>query len=125
VSPDELAEARVENILMAYCGACHGPALSPQEALGGIWFINDLVELTERGFVTPLLSAESRIVQVMRDGTMPPPSSGVERPTEAEIDLVASYIDDGGFWDRPLPNPPAAIDAGVAPPPSDAGTDGG
>jgi mono/diheme cytochrome c family protein len=125
-SPDELAEAQVENILMAYCGACHGPLLTPQEALGGIWFINDLEELAERGYVVPLRSAESRIVQVMRDRSMPPPSSGWDQPTEADIEVVEQYIDASGFWPEvpPLSVPPA-VDAGSAPLPADAGTDGG
>lgn len=117
-----LAEAVVENILADHCGACHGPPLTPQQAFGDIWFISDVEELTERGYIVPLRSAESRIVQVMRDGTMPPSASGLERVSSAEIDMVARFIDDPRLW--PVAQPRPALDAGP-PLPADAGADGG
>lgn len=117
----ELRQAQVQNILLAYCGACHGPPLSPEEALGGIWFINDLDELTEQGYIVPLISAQSRIVQVMRDGSMPPPSSGWGPVPDVEIDVVAEFIDAPLFW--PVQQPRPSPGAGMAP--VDAGADGG
>lgn len=131
LSEHELTQAQVENILVTYCGACHGAPLTPQQALGGIWFIEDLDELTERGYIVPLLSAESRIVQVMRDGSMPPAASGLQRVSEYEIDVVARFIDEPLFWavpqprsmPQPRPMPEPALDAGVAPLPGDAGAD--
>jgi mono/diheme cytochrome c family protein len=123
-SEEDLANAQVRNILVAYCGACHGPPLTRDEALGGIWFIDDLEELVERGYIVPLRSADSRIIQVMRDGSMPPGASGLEAVTESDIQVVARFIDRPAFW--PGATPPApAIDAGAAPPPADAGPDGG
>ncbi len=81
-----LAEAVVENILMTYCGACHGPLLG-NEALGGIGFIDDVEELTARGYIVPLNSAASRIIAVMRDGSMPPRNTAYARVAEADIDV--------------------------------------
>lgn len=125
-SEGDIRRAQVENILAAHCGACHGPALTPQQALGNIWFIDDLAQLTEEGYIVPLRSAESRIVQVMRSGSMPPRGSGLDRVPGEEIDMVAQYIDEPRFWPVPQPQPPAVLDAGVAPlPAADAGPDGG
>lgn len=119
----ELARAAVENILAANCGQCHGPALTPVQALGGIWFIDDVDELASQGYLVPLLSAESRIVQVMRDGTMPPARSGLPPVSDVEIEIVAQFIDDARFW--PVQQPGPALDAGPASPLVDAGVDGG
>lgn len=116
-----LRQAVVENILMTYCGACHGPVLG-RDGLGGIGFIDDLAELTERGYVVPLNSDASRLIQVIRDGSMPPPSSGAEVMPDEELLVLIEYIDDPLVWPGvplpPLPavdgGVPAALDAGAA-----------
>ena len=106
-----LPETQVENILAANCGQCHGPALRPEQASGDIWFIDDVDQLTERGYIVPLNSAASRIVQVMRDGSMPPADSGLPPLDESDIEIVARFIDEPRFWPvPPRPQPPEAID---------------
>lgn len=115
----ELREAQVSNILLSHCGACHGPPLTPEQAFGNLWFIDDVEELTERGLIVPLRSADSRIVQVMRDGSMPPPWSGLGPVSRADLLVVTRFIDEPRFW--PVSQPPPASDAGVAPLPADAG----
>src|SRR5262245_42805611 len=69
---DELARAAAENVLAANCGLCHGPALTPQQAQAGINYISDIDQLLVARLIVPLNSSTSRIVVVMRDGSMPP-----------------------------------------------------
>jgi mono/diheme cytochrome c family protein len=118
-----LAEAVVENILMTYCGACHGPLLG-NEALGGIGFIDDVEELTARGYIVPLNSAASRIIAVMRDGSMPPRNTAYARVAEADIDVIVQFIDNSFFWPG-VPVPLPVIDAGTPAATVDAGADAG
>ena len=113
-----------ENVLAANCGQCHGPALLPEQAQAGVNFINDIDALVRAGWIVPLSSATSLVVIAMRNGSMPPPESGLLPVTEADIELVERYIDDPRTWSRPAA--PASFDAGVdVPAPSDAGADGG
>jgi hypothetical protein len=93
------------------------------QAQGGINFIYDIDQLVAAGLIVPLSSATSRVVVVMRNGSMPPLSSGLPPVTEADIEIVASYIDNPRFW--PDSFPPAIVDAGTETPPVDAGADGG
>jgi mono/diheme cytochrome c family protein len=120
---DPTARGGAENILGANCGQCHGPALTRAQAQAGINFIDDTEQLTEDGLIVPLSSSTSRIVVVMRDGSMPPPESGLPRVTEVDIAFVAEFIDNPRFWPGSLP--PASVDAGVETPAVDAGVDGG
>ncbi len=96
--PAALAKAAAENILAANCGQCHGPALSEDDALAGMNYINDIDQLVETGKIVPLDSARSRIVQRMVRGEMPPPTSDLPRVTLADIDVVSAYIDNPLFW---------------------------
>jgi mono/diheme cytochrome c family protein len=121
--PVALARAVVENVLLANCGQCHSPVLTPAQAQGGINYINDLDKLVETGLIVPLSSATSRVVVTMRSGSMPPPSSGLPPMTDVDISLVASYIDNSGFW--PMLVPARIVDAGIDTPIPDAGADGG
>jgi mono/diheme cytochrome c family protein len=107
---------------MANCGQCHGP-LVPATNSGGINFIDDLDRLVEAGLLVPLSSASSRIVLVMRNGSMPPPSSGLPLLTEADMNTVIQYVDNPRFW--PDVAPPSRLDAGVQAPLGDAGADRG
>ena len=43
-------------------------------------------------------SANSKVIQRMVSGEMPPPGSGYPKVTKAEIDIVASYIDNPRYW---------------------------
>jgi hypothetical protein len=69
----------------------------------------------------PLSSATSRIIVVMRDGSMPPSAGGLPPVTEADLATVAQYIDIPRFWPDALP--PSIVDAGAAVPLLDAGPD--
>jgi mono/diheme cytochrome c family protein len=116
-----LARAATENILSANCGVCHGPLADPGTS-GGILFINDVDALVVAGLIVPFNSAGSRIVQVMRDGSMPPRTSGYPPVTEADIDVISGFIDNPRYW--PDVDVTADRDAGTAPPPPvlDGGT---
>jgi len=92
-----LARAQAENILAANCGQCHGSALTPLEASGGMNYIADIDKLVEEGKIVPLSSATSRIVQRMKEGSMPPFSTG-RTVSEDDIETVANFIDEETFW---------------------------
>jgi len=98
-----VARSRVESILATHCGACHGHLLTVEDASGGINFIDELDALTENGLLMPLSSANSRILQVMRSGEMPPPGSGPPPVSEVELEFVAAYIDNPSYWTLPPP----------------------
>ena len=102
-----IARSRVESILESSCGACHGHRLTPEDASGGINTIDEIEIMASNGLIQPLSSANSRIVQVMRSGEMPPPGSGPPPVSADEIDFIASYIDTPEYW------------SGVQPPCSD------
>jgi len=123
VDPVDLSRAAVENVLGANCGQCHGPALTRTQAPDGINFINDIDALVRAGLIVPLSSATSRIIVVMIEGNMPPPESGLAAVTEADIELVASYIDNPRFWADFAP--PGVVDAGNETALFDAGPDAG
>jgi mono/diheme cytochrome c family protein len=105
-----------KNVLMANCGACHGPD-APPAASGGIRFINDFTRLVATGLVVPLSSASSPLIRVMRDGTMPPPGAGYPAVQKADIEIVAQYIDNPRYWPTP------ALDGEAQEPAVDAGAD--
>ena len=120
--PEDLAKAAVENVLLSNCGQCHGPSLTAMQAQDGINYINDIDKLVETGLLLPLNSAASRIIVLMRNGTEPPSTSGLPRVSDADIEIVAEYIDNPLYWpDIPAPT----VDAGIEAPIVDAGADGG
>ena len=110
------------NVLLANCGPCHGPA-APLAGSGGIRFFDDVDRLVEAGLLIPLNSAESPIIRVSAQGSMPPPGSGLPLMTEADLGTLIRYIDSPREW--PGVAPPVTVDAGAASPAIDAGVDGG
>jgi mono/diheme cytochrome c family protein len=96
--PAALARADAENVLATNCGECHGSKLQLDDASGGMNYIDDIDKLVENGKIIPLNSKESRIVERMRDGSMPPSFSQKPRVTDQEIDVVAQFIDQPRFW---------------------------
>jgi mono/diheme cytochrome c family protein len=121
----QLARAAAENVLLANCGLCHGPALTPEQASARINYINDIDQLVEVGLIVPLNTAESRLVQLMLGGSMPPAASGYPPVTEADIAIVTRYIDNPRYWADFSPPPVGDVDAGLLAPAVDAGVDGG
>jgi mono/diheme cytochrome c family protein len=96
--PIRLAKAAAENVLNANCGACHGTQLAPGAESGNMNYINDIDQLVANNKIQPLNSAGSRIIQRMKDGSMPPTASGRPRVTDADISTVAQFIDNPRFW---------------------------
>ena len=126
-SERQLADQAATLVLWTKCGQCHSPAADAQYSAGIDLVTVGLDQQVETGLIVPLSSATSPIVVVMRNGSMPPPGrfdgdAGIT-VTEADIEAVASFIDNPRFW--PNSPPPAIVDAGLAPPTSDAGADGG
>jgi mono/diheme cytochrome c family protein len=107
-APGDLERAQVEAILGSYCGACHGSALPAGLAAAGMNYIDDVDRLVETGRIVPLDPEGSRVVQRMRDGSMPPPESGLPRVPSAEIDIIAQFIDNPQFWPVINPRPPCS-----------------
>jgi hypothetical protein len=105
-------------VLATFCGDCHGErAIESGNVQGGVDYITDIDRLTLELWIIPLRSGESPLVQMMSEGRMPPP--GVEpRPTNDDIQILRSFIDDPLLW--PYVEPPA-VDAG-SPPVGDAGS---
>jgi len=97
-SAEELARAAAENVLASNCGGCHGPALTPVQASAGMNYINDIERLADEGKIIPLNSAGSRIIERMREGSMPPPQSLQDPVSDADINIVAQFIDNPRFW---------------------------
>jgi mono/diheme cytochrome c family protein len=97
-SPEALARAQAENILASNCGQCHGPALTPVQASAGMNYIDDMDRLALEGKLKPGNSTDSRIIQRMREGSMPPPASLKPQVSDQEIDTVAQFIDNPRFW---------------------------
>jgi mono/diheme cytochrome c family protein len=97
--PAKLARAQAENILQSNCGQCHGSNLDLSDASGNMNYIDDIDQLVASGKIVPLDSKNSRIIERMREGSMPPPSSQLPRVSDSEIDVVAQFIDNPRFWD--------------------------
>jgi mono/diheme cytochrome c family protein len=97
-SAEDLARAAAENVLASNCGQCHGPALTPQQASAGMNYIDDLEKLADEGKIIPLNSNGSRVIERMREGSMPPPQSLQDPVSDADINIVAQFIDNPRFW---------------------------
>jgi mono/diheme cytochrome c family protein len=97
-SAEDLARAAAENVLASNCGQCHGPALTEQQASAGMNYINDIQKLADEGKIIPLNSAGSRVIERMREGSMPPVQSGLDPVSDADINIVAQFIDNPRFW---------------------------
>jgi hypothetical protein len=83
---------RAKFVLSAYCGGCHGAALTEAQALGGINYISDWEQLIEAGLIERCSPESSRIVEVMRTGEMPPPETGIDAVSDADINVVKDGI---------------------------------
>lgn len=92
-------ETLTQDVLVEFCGACHGPqAVRDGNVQGGIDYIVDIDRLVDEGWIVPIDSSGSPIIQMMEDGSMPP--GGVRpRPSEGEIAFIARFIDNPDYWD--------------------------
>jgi len=93
--PEDTERVAVENLLRDDCSACHGQQPADAGAAVPPHFdgVTDIAELISSGLIQPCDSAASLLVQRLQDGSMPPPDSTGPRPTAAEIDAVAAFID--------------------------------
>jgi hypothetical protein len=120
--PTEPARVYALTVIETYCGDCHGSAAIRSGNVQGFADIEDFDALVTRGWIVPLSSDQSLIVQVMLDGSMPPP--GVEpRPRPPDITSVINFIDNPRFW--PVPESTPGADAGTPTLGGDAGADAG
>ncbi len=112
----------VRPILSDKCFACHGPDKSHREADLRLDVAQGLIgEADTPGVVVPGKPAESelfrRIVSSDDDDRMPPPDAGKDL-TDAEIQLLRRWIEQGAKWEghwafQPVarPEPPAISDS--------------
>jgi hypothetical protein len=125
---DETVNELILVILAPACGACHGGATSHVPP-GDLEFTDDIDRMVELGIIIPLDSGGSPLIQVLRNGSMPPP--GVQpRLAAGEVEVLTQFIDNPRFW--PTFTGPAFFDAGTSNTTdagganaADAGTDGG
>jgi len=96
----DIALEAAQNVLATNCGGCHGGQLTPETAEAGMNYIDDIDQLVATGKIIPLDSAGSRIIQRMQAGEMPPVRSGRPPVTQADINIVAQFIDNPLFWDE-------------------------
>jgi len=64
-------------------------------------YINDMDKLAANQKIVPLDADASPIIIRMRNGSMPPPSEGLPRVTDADIEIVANYINNPLYWSVP------------------------
>jgi hypothetical protein len=119
--PKAYAQIVIMDLLAEHCSNCHARP-DDRAPAGAAQFGNDPRQLAALGLIVPLHSDRSRVLQVMTDGSMPPPCVQ-PRPLEAEITLLGQYIDNPRFWPDATPAGPG--DAGPAPAEVDAAADGG
>jgi mono/diheme cytochrome c family protein len=91
-------KAAAENVLKAKCGYCHGTNLTQESAKAGMNYIDDIDKLVAAGKIIPMNSAGSKVIQRMVRKEMPPPGSGYDLVSDAEIQIVAAYIDNPRYW---------------------------
>jgi hypothetical protein len=87
---DSLA-AKAQAVLKENCFSCHG---KDGAAKGGFGYILDRTKLVARGKLDPGKPEESEIYQRIRDNEMPP-ASAKQRPSAAERELLATWIEAG------------------------------
>lgn len=85
--------ALAENVLLAHCGPCHGPALSPDQASARINYIDDWDRLLRLGLIEECSPERSRIIEVMRTGEMPPSGSGLSPVPDADVEVVVQAVE--------------------------------
>ncbi len=89
----ELLIGNFEATLTQYCGSCHGAdAREKGSVQGNFDFVDEYDRLLESGLVIPGDAQESLVIRRILDGTMPPPSSDVPKPTEDVLDQVQAFI---------------------------------
>jgi len=97
------AEALFLGILDRHCGGCHGRSLGADANAepGPLEFTDDIARMVALGLIVPFSAPASRVMNVMVEGSMPPPD--VEpRPTGSEIEAIREFIE----WPLNWPDEP-------------------
>jgi hypothetical protein len=89
----ELLVAAARNVLLSYCGGCHGSVLTPAQAPGSFNFIDDWSRLVRAGYIERCSPERSRLIVLMREGDMPPRTSLLPPVLDSDIDVVEQAID--------------------------------
>lgn len=84
---------RLEEVLRSSCGSCHGQSAIDSGTLQGVVLLEDIVALERDGWLIPCNSTASPVVQRMRSGDMPPLDSGGPRPSPADVEALAVFVD--------------------------------
>src|SRR5690606_30986939 len=98
--PPPLDEEEVSKLFLYYCGGeCHA-AREVGPATDGMFGIEDLEVMLEKGKITPGDGEGSRLIVRIRQGSMPPPNSDWPPMPPPSADRIAAFIDG-----LPLPVP--------------------
>jgi mono/diheme cytochrome c family protein len=93
-APEPLAErARLEEVLRSSCGSCHGQGAIDSGSVQGGAIPEDIVSLQLDRWLIPCNSGDSPLLQRMRSGDMPPQGSNAPRPSPADIESLAAFVD--------------------------------
>ena len=93
------AKAFAENVLKAECGGCHGTQLTPATARAQMNYIDDIDQLIENDKLIPGKSADSIVIRRMRLGEMPPTNEGYDPVADAQINVIADFIDNPDYFE--------------------------
>jgi Planctomycete cytochrome C len=86
-----LSEDEVYQVLAYHCVDCHyRPEVA--DAVDGFWDLDSFDRMIDTAKVVPGDGEGSRIVQRMRDGSMPPVTSGAPPVPATTIDRIADFI---------------------------------
>jgi serine/threonine-protein kinase len=92
------AKALAENVLKSNCGGCHGTQLTPETARARMNYIDSIDKLIENDKLIPGQAEESIVIRRMRLGEMPPAAEGFPPVADADINVVANFINNPDFF---------------------------
>ena len=99
----ELVRAAVLDALAFHCAECHS-SLAPPPGRYEPLAIDDLDALVRDGQIVPLNSAASPLLARSQSGEMPPPGSARPPLAQADLDMLALFIDSPSFWPQASPS---------------------
>lgn len=91
--PRTLVAGEVSQLFLYYCGECHSAELGELGYWDGMFGIEDLELMIEKGKIIPGDGEGSRLVQRMREGTMPPPTAENAPMSAPSVDRIIAFID--------------------------------